>query len=276
MRIWNDHSNKAYILGSEIGAGSFGTVFFCFDDWNNMLVAKAIRPNGRSFDEVRSRTYTEVAALSTVRHPNIVYIYDAFLFENVFYLILEKCEFELKALIDNAQLDTSNLFLPIAKCVLQAIDFIANNGLVHCDIHSGNVMSQFSRDEITNTLTSGLRFKLSNLGLAKPIGGDLSEGTFLHRIRPPECLDPDQFGTPDHRVDIYQAGLLFLELLTNAPLKFDDDERLAGKPRELALQLPAPYNFAIEKMLRRTVRYRTNSASEAWRDLNSPIEDDKV
>jgi hypothetical protein len=74
----------------------------------------------------------------------------------------------------------------------------------------------------------------------------------------------------DHRIDIYHCGLLFLHLLNGAEIRFTQEEILSGKPRELALQLPQPYNFALEKTLRRHVAARTASAMELWRDLNSP------
>jgi hypothetical protein len=38
----------------------------------------------------------------------------------------------------------------------------------------------------------------------------------------------------------------------------------------MAQELPAPYNFALEKALRRHVMFRTETAMELWRDLNSP------
>ena len=47
------------------------------------------------------------------------------------------------------------------------------------------------------------------------------------------------------------------------------EETLAGVPRQMALQLKPPYNFALEKSLRRHVQHRTATASELWRDLNS-------
>ena len=74
----------------------------------------------------------------------------------------------------------------------------------------------------------------------------------------------------DMRLDIYHCGLLFLQLLHGSEMTFTHDEIIAGKPRELALQLPAPYNFALEKALRRHVPARTANAMELWRDLNSP------
>src|SRR6185312_979551 len=79
-----------------------------------------------------------------------------------------------------------------------------------------------------------------------------------------------EFGPMDHRIDIYHCGLLFLHLLNGQELRFTNEEILAGRPRELALQLPPPYNFALEKALRRHVAFRTENAMELWRDLNSP------
>ena len=45
---------------------------------------------------------------------------------------------------------------------------------------------------------------------------------------------------------------------------------MLGAPRELVLGLEAPYSFALEKALHRHVDYRTASALEFWRDLNTP------
>jgi len=87
---------------------------------------------------------------------------------------------------------------------------------------------------------------------------------------PPEVLDESQFGPIDSRVDIYHTGLLFLQLALSKELTFTKDEILAGKPRDLALSLPPPFNFALEKTLRRRVQYRTANAMELWRDLKTP------
>jgi hypothetical protein len=87
---------------------------------------------------------------------------------------------------------------------------------------------------------------------------------------PPEVLDEAQFGPIDARVDIYHLGLLFLQLAYSQKLTFSTAEILSGRPREMALALPTPWSFALEKALRRRVQYRTAGATELWRDLNTP------
>jgi eukaryotic-like serine/threonine-protein kinase len=62
---------------------------------------------------------------------------------------------------------------------------------------------------------------------------------------------------------------LFLQLSLSRELRFSNDEIRAGKPREMALELPLPFNFALEKALRRHVQFRTDNPMELWRDLNS-------
>jgi hypothetical protein len=69
-------------------------------------------------------------------------------------------------------------------------------------------------------------------------------------------------------VDIYHVSLLLLQVLIGAR-NFSREEILAGVPRDLALKLVPPYSVALEKGLRRHVAYRTNSALELWRDLNT-------
>jgi hypothetical protein len=64
--------------------------------------------------------------------------------------------------------------------------------------------------------------------------------------------------------------MLFLQFAYSKELRFSREEILAGVPREMALRLPPPLNFALEKALRRHAAFRTASAAELWRDLYSP------
>jgi serine/threonine protein kinase len=114
-----------------------------------------------------------------------------------------------------------------------------------------------------------IQFKLGDLGVAKLFSEIDATNTRALWMLPPEVLEPSEFGPVDYRIDIYHCGLLFLHLASGKELHFTPEEIKTGRPRELALQLPAPFNFALEKALRRHVAYRTATAMELWRDLNS-------
>jgi serine/threonine protein kinase len=132
------------------------------------------------------------------------------------------------------------------------------------------VFAAFARDEINDGQPGALQFRLGDLGVAKLFSEIDATNTRAQWMLPPEVLDTNEFGPMDKRIDIYHCGLLFLHLLHGSEVRFTIEEILEGKPRQLALQLPAPYNFALEKSLRRHVAARTASAMELWRDLNSP------
>jgi eukaryotic-like serine/threonine-protein kinase len=150
------------------------------------------------------------------------------------------------------------------------VQYLHNNQYAHQDIHINNVFAAFARDEMNNKTPGSIQFKLGDLGVSKVFGELDAANTMAEWIRPPEAIEPGEYGPVDHRIDIYHLGLLFLQLAHSKELRFTRDEILASRPRELALALEPPLNFALEKALRRHTPFRTFSAAELWRDLYSP------
>ncbi len=264
-------TGNTYTIGSRIGEGNFGVVFNCSDVWGNELAAKVLKSNGGDFDAVEEKARSELQTLVAVRHPNIVHVHDAFVFHGACYIISELCDLPLTEFFDDADYAPLTWFKPIARCVLQAVHFAHVQGVAHCDIHLGNVFSKFIKDEVVPDKFTAATFKLGDFGLARAVGAVSPDGTFLNSIRPPEAIDATEYGPVDGRVDIYHVGLLLLQAFHGKVIAFTRDEILAGEPRTKALALPAPYSFALEKALRRHVIYRTATALEVWRDLNSPV-----
>jgi serine/threonine protein kinase len=161
--------------------------------------------------------------------------------------------------------------MAIARGLLQAVHFLHINNYAHQDIHTGNIFATFIKDELNPDNQQVLQFKLGDLGISRLLDEMDAQNTMAQWMLPPEVLNGSEFGVIDHRLDIYHIGLLFLQLALSREIKFSELVILEGKPRELALELPSPFNFAIEKALRRHVDYRTASAMEFWRDLHTPI-----
>jgi eukaryotic-like serine/threonine-protein kinase len=212
-----------------------------------------------------------------LRHPHVTYIYDAFECLETFYIITERCYRPLTHLFELEGYHGLGWIKPIARCLLQAVYFLHTNGYAHQDIHLGNVFTAFAKDELSEDEIGSIHFKLGDLGVAKLLSEIDATNTRAQWMLSPEVLDSAEFGPIDHRSDIYHCGLLFLNIASGSELQFTAEDILAGKPRELALQLPPPYNFALEKALRRRVPFRSASAMELWRDLNSPeLEDSQA
>lgn len=261
-------SKITYTMGERIGEGHFGIVYACRDEWNNQLAAKVMKPIF-TYEHVSRAANEELQKLFAVRHPFITYVYDAFEYRDTFYIVTERCHFPLEAFFDQEWFQGTFWTFPIAHCLLQAVDLIHRTGLVHQDIHLGNVFATTAKDELTPEQPGATQFKLGDLGVAKLIS-DVGAAQTRGWMLPPELIDPATYGQADHRIDIYHTGLLLLQLAFNKKMHFTPEEIAAGKPREMALTLQPPLSVALEKALRRRVHLRTQDAKEFWRDLNSP------
>lgn len=265
-------SRNTFTVGTEIGEGAFGKVFNCRDSWDNSLAMKVFKPTGGSYEEVRAAAVSELGRLLTLRHPNITYVFDAFEYRSTFHIVTELCDFSLTQLFELENFDPTIWLMPIARCLLQAVDYLHRNGFAHQDIHPSNIFGAFPRDELGVDMAGSSRpivFKLGDLGLSAAFGDMAPHSKRALWILPPECIDQASYGPIDHRQDLYHVGLVLLQLAIGRPMRWNDAERLAGAPRELALTLPPPLNTAIEKALRRRVPFRTASAMEMWRDLHA-------
>ena len=267
-------TGNTYTIGDKIGEGHFGAVYSCIDFWNNDLAAKVLKPIG-TYERVRSAAEAELQKLAMLRHPNVTYVHDAFEYRDTFYIITERCYCPLTDLFSMDGFNGLIWLLPIARCLLQAVHYIHVNGYAHQDIHPGNVFAVFAKNEMNPAEPGAIQFKLGDLGVAKLFNELDASNTRAVWMLPPEAIDPSEYGPIDHRIDIYHVGLLLLQLAKSTELQFTKEEILTGRPRELALDLPAPHNFALEKTLRRHVPFRTATAMELWRDLRSPLEETK-
>ncbi|MBI4724543.1 MAG: hypothetical protein HY765_06060, partial [Rhodomicrobium sp.] len=148
--------------------------------------------------------------------------------------------------------------------ILNALHFMHTRGLIHCDVHPGNVFLHQKKDAILPDNHSALDFKLGDFGQTRAFEAVHASSTWNVSCTPPEVMEPE-FGSIDQRADIYQAGLILLQFFTRRLLRFERDDVLAGRPRELAENLTHPAAIVIASMLRRHVEYRPRTALEAWK-----------
>ena len=264
--IINSATGHGYRMGHRIGGGYFSDVYSCMDSANNQLAAKVLKPTG-TYEKVKASAIAEFQKLSLLRHPYIISIVDNFECRDTFYLITERCNCSLEELFSKRPWLGPRLFVTVADCVLQAMDCIHGNGYVHQDAHMGNVLTFFGRSN--GALQGSIQFKLGDLGVAK-FASELDHGnTRADSMFAPELLAPEEFGRIDHRIDLYHVGMMLLRLAYSRNLTFSPQEIVAGQPREMALALRPPYVVPLEKLLRRHVYSRPNSAAETLSEFRS-------
>jgi serine/threonine-protein kinase len=207
----------------------------------------------------------EVRRLLSLRHPNVVYIYDAFEQGNLFYLALERCDHPLTAML--GQPLQEGLTLELARQTLAAVQFLHDHDVVHDDLHPGNVLISHDRDRPV--------VKISDFGISHELRGQpaIRPDVVHHAIMPPEILAT---GYTSKQSDIYQVGLLLYWMLTGQSaidrrLPYDQLVRQVadGEPRRRAEALGTPLGSLIAKMLRRREAYRYVSPREVWADLRA-------
>ncbi len=159
---------------------------------------------------------------------------------------------------------TDRLVVELMRQLLFAIQYLAENDIVHNDLHAGNVL-----------LVQGDRLtcKLSDLGIAQEMYGQSAVRPQIvhHRIMAPEVLAG---GYTTKQSDLYQLGLLMYAMHTGEyPLTFDAGyeevirQIREGEPRARAEALDSPIGHIAAGMLRRHEQYRYTSPTQVWDDL---------
>jgi serine/threonine protein kinase len=261
---------KYYFIGNFVGNGYFGRVYECTDEWGNPLVAKVLVPRDQTYDQVRDSWLLELKKLRELRHPNVTFVHAAFEFEDTFYLVIERCTMTLDVVITLDDLRPDGWIPHVARDILQALEFIHNEGYVHKDIHPGNVFVSQSVDRMVPTKEPVWSFKVGDLGISRLETEMSAFNTLLAQwMLPPEAIDPAQFGPVGRTIDVYHTALLLLAILLNRVPSFTKDEVLEGAPRKLAEASGSKYGPAIARALRRHVASRTPTAMHFWRDIDS-------
>jgi serine/threonine-protein kinase len=254
-----------YVVGALIGDGQYGSVYECMGPFDQLYALKMLRPSNKPYEAVKEEWVREMQRLDSFRHPNIVYIHDAFEANFLFYLALERCDTSLRNLARAPLHDA--LFLEITRQLLVALAYLHDSGLVHSDLHAGNVLiSQVDRNPVV---------KLTDFGVAHQLDG--STTWYRPQVANPKIIAPELLtaGYTTRQSDLYQLGLLMFQMHTGRPaidvdgLQYGDTTRMIaeGTPRVLAEALNSKFSPVIAKLLRRRDAYRYQSARDVWEDL---------
>ena len=261
-------SRGTYLVGALIGDGQYGSVYECVGPFDQPYALKMLRPANKAYEVVKEEWSREMLRLESFRHPNIVYIHDAFEHNYLFYLALERCDTSLRALL-GAPMDPA-LLVELARQLLMTLQYLHDSGLVHADLHAGNVLlSQVATHPIV---------KLTDFGIAHQLDGQ--ERYYRPQVANPKIVTPELVtaGYTTAQSDLYQLGLLLFHMHVGFPAIDVDTpypevarQIAEGAPRQRAEALGTPLGNVIAKLLRRRDAYRYRSAREVWDDLRQIV-----
>jgi serine/threonine protein kinase len=240
-----------YRIMERIGRGGMATVYKAYQPALERYVAiKVIHEQLAAGDErFLKRFQREAKAVASLRHPNIVQVFDFGTEDDVAYMVMEYLEgttlkAELKALAERDETIPLEEAQRIFQAVASAVEHAHRQGMVHRDIKPANVM-----------LTAKGDVFLTDFGIAKIVGG--TQYTATGAITgTPAYMSPEQGQGErgDERSDIYALGVMLYEVVTGR-VPFDADTPLAVILKHISAPLPLPrqLNPAIPEMVEQVV-----------------------
>lgn len=209
--------DNRYELVEIIGTGGMAMVYRAQDHLLNRSVAvKILKSELAKDDEFRRRFRDESQAVAMLSHPNIVSVYDVSRGE-IEYIVMELIDgITLKQYMERRGKLNWREALHFITQIMRGLSHAHSRGIVHRDIKPQNVM--ILRDGTIKIADFGIARLESS---AQPTMTQQALGS-VHYISPEQAKGDHT----DARSDIYSAGVVLYEMLTNR-LPFEGDNAVS-------------------------------------------------
>jgi serine/threonine-protein kinase len=206
-----------YRIDGKLGEGGIGVVYRAEHLALGRAVAiKVLLDELAAMPDQRARFVREAKALSALSHPHVVPINDFGIADGMPYLVMELLEGRTleQLLAAEGPLEPARA-LDIFRQMLRGLAFAHSRGIAHRDLKPGNVFLQSLPDHADHV-------RLLDFGLAKffDVEGSRTDETLTKAgivFGTPAYMAPEQATgeAADARADVYGAGVMLFELLTN-------------------------------------------------------------
>jgi serine/threonine-protein kinase len=268
----------SYRLIARLGSGGMGVVYRAVHEKLGRPVAIKILNRALLADRTNvARFFQEARSVNTIRHPNVVDIYDFVAAGKDIYTVME---FLVGEDLHHAIYCEGRPFAPdravsILVQICAGLQAAHDRNIIHRDLKPANVfLTRRGSEEFVKLLDFGLA------KLERAEGRMTRDGVVLGT---PEYMAPEQArgGALDHRADIYGVGCLAYHMLTGCQL-FAGGNYAEVMVRHVKEPPPAPrrLNSSLSEALERVVlralakdpRARPASARALAEELSAAID----
>ena len=256
-----------YEIIDLVGEGGQGSVYRAQDPSTGQTVAIKILSHSASDGEFLDRFQREASIMATIKHPNVVQVYDHGEEEGRHYIVTEFVSDNLEETLKRRTTLPLSRAVAVAQQIASALEVSHNAGVTHRDIKPANVL-----------INDAGEVKLTDFGIASAESLDsmTSENT---TVGTPLYMSPEQIQgsqSIDGRSDLYSLGCLFYETLAGfTPFQgastyeiFDGHIKETPKPiSEYLNDYPELLDTILERSLTKDRDDRYQTAGDLIKDL---------
>ncbi|MCS5650500.1 MAG: Ig-like domain-containing protein, partial [Dehalococcoidia bacterium] len=196
-----------YQVIEMVGEGGQGSVYRAQDASTGQIVAIKVLSRSASDGEFLDRFQREASIMATLRHPNVVEVYDHGEENGQHYIVTEFVTENLERILERGGTLPLQRAITVVQQIASALQISHNAGITHRDIKPANVLLNDAGD-----------VKLTDFGIAsaEQLDSMTSENT---TVGTPLYMSPEQIqgsDAIDGRSDLYSLGCLLYEVLTGA------------------------------------------------------------
>jgi serine/threonine-protein kinase len=258
----------SYRIESEVARSGMATIYRATDTRDGRIVALKIpHPDMEADPILNDRFQREAAIGEKLNHPGVMKVFGGDHRSRV-YMVMEWCEGRLlRQVLQEGRIPRERA-LRIATAVLEALEYIHENGVIHRDLKPENIM-----------LDEHDRIKLIDFGIAGDAAARrLTYANLTAALGSPHYISPEQAKGKrgDARSDIFAMGVILYEMVTgampfrgNTPVEIIND-RLLNYPIPPSVAEPSispQLQEVLYRALERDPRNRYASAREFAHDL---------
>src|ERR1700728_4748647 len=220
----------SYRIDAPVARSGMASIFRATDTRNNRVVALKIpHPDMEADPILFDRFQREAGIGERLNHPGVMRVLDGEKRSRV-YMVMEWCDGRvLREILSEGKMSQDRA-IRIAIEVLEALEYIHENGVVHRDLKPENIMVD-ADDNI----------KLIDFGIAGSEGSRrLTFAKLSNVMGTPDYISPEQVKGKrgDGRADLYAVGVMLYEMLTGK-MPFEGPNQLAIMNERL-LNNPVP------------------------------------